>query len=202
MFAKRVVCFPILIPSVAVSTFSVVNPRLPLADAVSRARLLSPARRLSPTVSSLSLAYLIAARSHRKSGVRATRSRNAMPYFPSRLPFGLSYGPAEPFETRQVDTCIASIAHKCRAFCKAPSCARLPHPSLTLPWPSLRRNRDLLVPSTGHLSLARARARRGNKINAPLIRLVDAISIRNGNFRPHASYRSSSSSPKDYSGGK
>lgn len=36
---------------------------------------------------------------------------------------------------------------------KTPSCTRFSHSSLTLPWPSLRRNRGLLVPSTGHLSL-------------------------------------------------
>lgn len=39
---------------------------------------------------------------------------------------------------------------------KTPSCTRFSHSSLTLPWPSLRRNRGLLVPSTGHLSLVHA----------------------------------------------
>lgn len=39
---------------------------------------------------------------------------------------------------------------------KTPSCTWFSHFSLTLPWPSLRRNRGLLVPSTGHLSLVHA----------------------------------------------
>lgn len=33
-----------------------------------------------------------------------------------------------------------------------PSRGTIAYCSVTLPWPSLRRNRDLLVPSTGHLS--------------------------------------------------
>lgn len=80
---------------------------------------------------------------------------------------------------------------------EAPSYARLPHPSLTLPWPSLRRNRDLLVPSTGHLSplVLRARSpvreriqsaprrRRARLSNDRLAEVSNAISMRNGNFR-------------------
>lgn len=49
----------------------------------------------------------------------------------------------------QVDIGFAEVS----GHSKAPSCAWFSHLPLTLSWPSLRRNRDLLVPSTDHLSL-------------------------------------------------